>query len=471
MADEPPPESVPLYDLDEIIANLTLEDEPRVIPSAPSTPTRPSLASRTVYKVSSPTAETLVEDWSAAGTATQRTPQTRTTAVRKARTPRGPKRLAYTVFRGRTIGVFDTWVEAEAATSGMRFALHQGYSTRQQAEDAFAFAQGKGWTCESATWTAVPVSSADAPQPVLDPTGPRSPLAAQRKTGDPWYVVYAGVNPGIFPTSLECALNVLGIKNALHEKVLGFREAREKFSRAREAGNVVAVFKFFVLPPRIPAWLAALPPPALRLTYLPMPQLRPGIAPESAVTGGGGRQQAKAKPRKQRLFAPDSPDPHPRKSLAKPTELPQFKEFLDVLVPQYVEYDESNPVEVQWAQDFIGDNAANPCTQNLPAHSEELIMDMYARRDQLFPEWRAELREYRVERAGMSKAELDARQLQVREEQEYPGSYAPRVPVVPVVAQTSAESKVQHATMACEQPRKRENPETDPFAVGALASE
>jgi hypothetical protein len=42
----------------------------------------------------------------------------------------------------------------------------------------------------------------------------------------------------LFHSSVECALNVLGIRGSMHEKVPGFAEARDKFHRAREAGNI-----------------------------------------------------------------------------------------------------------------------------------------------------------------------------------------------------------------------------------------
>jgi hypothetical protein len=39
-------------------------------------------------------------------------------------------------------------------------------------------------------------------------------------------------------SSVEYALNVLGIRDSMHEKVPGFAEAQDKFHRAREAGNI-----------------------------------------------------------------------------------------------------------------------------------------------------------------------------------------------------------------------------------------
>jgi hypothetical protein len=120
------------------------------------------------------------------------------------------------VFRGQAIGVFDTWwviqhllctpchrdflrEQAKHATSGVRFALHQGYPSREDATRAFEFARRKGWTCASLAWVTGPVSGGDAPQPVVQEDG-AAVLLSGCQIGDPWYVVYAGINPGVFPT-------------------------------------------------------------------------------------------------------------------------------------------------------------------------------------------------------------------------------------------------------------------------------
>ncbi|KAJ7195284.1 hypothetical protein B0H12DRAFT_1245608 [Mycena haematopus] len=242
-------DAVPLYDLDEILANLSLDDAtpPPLTPSLPATPVRtgsrsvpvtPSLTSRTVYSVTSPGRSELFEDWSAARSAVHRTPQSRVQAVRHGtKHPGSRKAVAYVVFRGRSVGVFGSWPEAKTATHGVRFALHQGYPSREQAERAYEYAHSKGWTCDSLAWTAGPVPSAAAPLPFGQNSGRRAALEESCEDNS-WYVVYAGINPGVFATSLECALNVLGIKNSLHEKVVGLGEARTKFLRAAEQGNV-----------------------------------------------------------------------------------------------------------------------------------------------------------------------------------------------------------------------------------------
>ncbi|KAJ7605233.1 hypothetical protein DFH06DRAFT_1150624 [Mycena polygramma] len=291
-------DEVPCYDLDEIIANLTLEDEAaltrttstsprrppappatRLPPVRPETPpprysrrpppntpaTRPAPSSSraaiatpeppTVTPPSTPPArcgETM--HWSQAANATQGVPNS--VVFGSPRAKRRGKRAVYVVFRGRTVGVMDTWyesayalhrttrthppfrrAEAEAATRGVRFSLHQGYSTETPAREAFQLAQANGWTSTSQTWSVVPLSSSLAPQPWGTASTPSTALCP-REPSDPWYVVYSGVNPGIFGTSVECALNVLGIRSSYHEKFATYDEAVADFARATAEGEV-----------------------------------------------------------------------------------------------------------------------------------------------------------------------------------------------------------------------------------------
>ncbi|KAJ7797202.1 hypothetical protein B0H14DRAFT_3494015 [Mycena olivaceomarginata] len=263
----------PLYDIEAILATLTLEEEresqalpaysplralahlprtptsapPRTPTPPPRTPTPPPRtptppppqSSPTLYMFHSPHKSGFSADWSEAGASTQGQPQSYVCAVRKARS-HGPKAKAYTIFRGTATGVFDSWREVEAATSGVRFALYKGYTTRPQAEAAYELAVANGWTCSMATWTSTPISAAQAPRPpVLDQSTRTSESAlGGRGVNNPWYVVYAGVNPGLFPTFVECALNVLGIEESLHEKLSSYAEARQKFERAQQQGEV-----------------------------------------------------------------------------------------------------------------------------------------------------------------------------------------------------------------------------------------
>ncbi|KAJ7173535.1 hypothetical protein C8R46DRAFT_1215466 [Mycena filopes] len=263
------PQTVPLYDIDEIFAALSLEEQAKLTigrastpppsyaeevfnpapnsspprrrePSPPNTPapnsSQPTASSPTVYEITTPTKTTFSTDWSEAAAATQ---ASSVRAVRKTR--KRSKKAAYVVFRGRSVGVFKLWAEVLEATSGVRFALHQGYTTLEAAENAFHLALINGWACDSQSWRATPIQRSQAPLPLADdPTtvSPETPNLLPRSPGDPWYVVYAGINPGVFGSSLECALNVLGIKSSVHDRASSYADALAKFDRATVRGEV-----------------------------------------------------------------------------------------------------------------------------------------------------------------------------------------------------------------------------------------
>ncbi|KAJ7468814.1 hypothetical protein FB451DRAFT_1177559 [Mycena latifolia] len=277
----------------ELVANLTLRQE-RGSPSAPRTPrASPNLAAcsgtssslrasappvprtpspstpppsydatfpaqaTTLYRFRAPAAAGYSPDWSEVGHATQGTPNSHVRAVSKHPKPR-TKKGAYAVFRGREIGVFLTWDDVKNTISGVSFSLQQGYPSKARARVAFKFAQRNSWTCRANSSSALRLSPSNAPLPVLeDPTSndPSSTLV-NREPSDPWYIVYAGINLGVFgtrsetfllpralpnlllPPSLECSLNVLGIKSSLHDSAPIYAEALAKFRRATTRGEV-----------------------------------------------------------------------------------------------------------------------------------------------------------------------------------------------------------------------------------------
>ncbi|KAJ7439886.1 hypothetical protein B0H11DRAFT_2253420 [Mycena galericulata] len=244
----------------KILAGLTLEEEeeekawlasqqpptpPPLTPDPPSTPVKPSSRAApslpvtparntdappnpTIYRFSSPKKSGYTPDWSEAGSATQGSPSSHVQAYVV---------LAYVVFRGRTIGVMQSWPEVQAAISGVRFALHQGYPSLDLAKSAFDSPTFMAGLLKADPGLPLPLSLSCAPSPV-DAEQSAAPTLMHRSPDDPWYVVYAGINPGVFPTNVECALNVLGIRASLHESVPSYAEAKAKFARAKERGEV-----------------------------------------------------------------------------------------------------------------------------------------------------------------------------------------------------------------------------------------
>ncbi|KAJ7906655.1 hypothetical protein B0H13DRAFT_2333285 [Mycena leptocephala] len=226
---------IPVYDIEEILAALTLEEgiERPATPQTPppsyldphATPVRPT-APPSSSRVPSATSVTVSE----AAHATQGSPHSYVRALRQSGPRKQTKRnyAAYVVFRGRTTGVFFSWAEVEAATSGFRFALQQGYSAIDDAHLVFEHAQCRGWTSDSSAWSSTPMSASDAPVPLAHERS-IAPLSAQggplssRSPNDP---------------CVECALNVLGVSCSAHERVDSYAEAWQKFRRATTEGEV-----------------------------------------------------------------------------------------------------------------------------------------------------------------------------------------------------------------------------------------
>ncbi|KAJ7831674.1 hypothetical protein B0H13DRAFT_2371333 [Mycena leptocephala] len=121
-------------------------------------------------------------------------------ALRRPSKPATTKR-AWVVFRGRRIGVCDTWATARPLNA-YRFALHQGYPDRAQAVAAFEFTQGRG-TCEAGAWSAVASLPPTCPHAI--PTGGALPtttfLPGAQQTPTTCFQRYQS---GVFG-SVECA--------------------------------------------------------------------------------------------------------------------------------------------------------------------------------------------------------------------------------------------------------------------------
>ncbi|KAJ7643845.1 hypothetical protein FB45DRAFT_861426 [Roridomyces roridus] len=156
---------------------------------------------------------------------------------------RGRSRPAlYVVFRGRDVGLKDTWAEVKQATDHFRFALYQGFDSRSVAAATFQYAQTHGWVSTVDDPTAGrPVARGLVPLPLTpSTTATPPPFLSPREAGGQWYLVYNGIHPGIFPNYLECALNVLGLNRNYFEQVDTFAEAQAKFAAAEQRGDVVS---------------------------------------------------------------------------------------------------------------------------------------------------------------------------------------------------------------------------------------
>ncbi|KAJ7810045.1 hypothetical protein B0H13DRAFT_1927548 [Mycena leptocephala] len=179
---------------------------------------------------------------------TQGTPDSSARLLFKSPKKKKNKRLGYVVFYGRQPGVYAQWsgpASAEEQIRRVRGALHQGYDSLAEAHAAYKYARERSWTRALDSRPSSPTTAPDA-IPVLPVPALRSdseilapnPLRGAPSRNQRWYVVYAGIAPGIYGSFLECALNTSGLSNQAHESVETLAEARERWARAVTQGLV-----------------------------------------------------------------------------------------------------------------------------------------------------------------------------------------------------------------------------------------
>ncbi|KAJ7792186.1 hypothetical protein B0H14DRAFT_2624172 [Mycena olivaceomarginata] len=190
---------LPLYDLDKIIAGLTLDASS--LSWTPRTPSCNAPSTATTYIYYSPGRSGVSNAWSEAGHATQGVSHSSVHAVAKSN-PRHPKSKAYIVFRGLHVGVFENWCISQ-----------WGYASRAAAQAAFTLAQANNWTCVLPTTC----SSFAAPTGLTWEPRADNKLLCPHERND---------------RCVECQLNVLGVQGAVYDSTSSYQEARLKFTDA-----------------------------------------------------------------------------------------------------------------------------------------------------------------------------------------------------------------------------------------------
>ncbi|KAJ7672460.1 hypothetical protein DFH06DRAFT_1319877 [Mycena polygramma] len=238
MPSSPPPYSAFARDVDSLVANLA-----RLDLTPPPTPQR-------LYSIESPGRSGYTEHWDEAAELTQGVAGAQACRV-VAKSRKRPKPKAYAVFYGRIPGVYDTWAEARLQVDGASGNLHQGYPSRPSADAAFEYAAARGWVgvctagglSRGARHPTAPIPA--LPQPVA-PVDIPNPLhtgdGGAASPGRRWYVVYVGICPGVYQSSLECGLNVCGLPNAVHDSWDSRAEAVARYRKVLEAGRAKVVY-------------------------------------------------------------------------------------------------------------------------------------------------------------------------------------------------------------------------------------
>ncbi|KAJ6488277.1 hypothetical protein C8R47DRAFT_1216078 [Mycena vitilis] len=250
--------SGPPGDADELIerfASLTVQgpnSRPQPVSASPrKTQKTPDSPARN-YSFQTPTKSGFTETWAEAAAETQGVPGASPRRLTKTSKPRR-KKGGYAVFFGTQPGAYKTWAEAERFVKGVPGNLHQAYISEPLAQAAFDYAHTRGWTrvCPapgsstraSAPETLRPVSSSpipDLPTPV-GTTEAVNPLHAGQDL-DVWYIVYAGITPGVYQSSLECGLNTVGLSLATYDRCESKDLAIALYQEALDAGRVSVVY-------------------------------------------------------------------------------------------------------------------------------------------------------------------------------------------------------------------------------------
>ncbi|KAJ7601291.1 hypothetical protein DFH06DRAFT_1353508 [Mycena polygramma] len=203
-------------------------------------------STQTLYRFESPVKSGYTAHWDEAAEHTQGIPGGHVSLVISNPRPRNRAR-AYAVFYGRIPGVYNTWEKARQQVDGASGSLFQGYPSTDDADAAYAYARARSWVriCGSrrrgppARQSTAPIPVLPQPVALVDTPNPlHTGDAGAASPGRRWYVVYRGVTPGVYQSSLECGLNTCGISNAAHDSWGSRDVAIAKYQNALTEGRV-----------------------------------------------------------------------------------------------------------------------------------------------------------------------------------------------------------------------------------------
>ncbi|TRM56326.1 hypothetical protein BD626DRAFT_414228 [Schizophyllum amplum] len=176
---------------------------------------------------------------------TAQTPSNTSADTTLAAPPRKSKKPgAYVVFLGQKAGVYTNWDDCRSQVTGIKHNSYLGYKTMNEARAAFEAARGRGLTFSFADATAtvgqhITETRLSIEDLVLctafmdDATS-----VAMAPSGHLWYVVFQGVQPGVYRTYHEAMLSTTGLKGAALRSYRGRDEAVGAFKIALESGEV-----------------------------------------------------------------------------------------------------------------------------------------------------------------------------------------------------------------------------------------
>ncbi|KAJ7431200.1 hypothetical protein B0H11DRAFT_2262223 [Mycena galericulata] len=211
---------------------------PRVTPSSPppSTPERPRL-----YRYESPSKSGYTPHWDVAAEVVHDIPGATARRLNKKKKG-GGKKGGYAVFVGTQIGTFARWEDARRFVDGVPGNIHQGYSSLERAQAAFEYARQRSWTrvvpAAGRPMLPPPAAIPKLPTPIDFVEAPNALHDGDSLRDGLWYVVYSGINPGVYQSSLECMLNTVGLPDAVHDSWRSQEAAVNSFQQALTGGRV-----------------------------------------------------------------------------------------------------------------------------------------------------------------------------------------------------------------------------------------
>ncbi|KAJ7607448.1 hypothetical protein DFH06DRAFT_1347484 [Mycena polygramma] len=199
------------------------------------------------YQYESPTRSGQTEHWAEASFFSQGVANAHVHSV--GQSPRSAKKKkkssAYVVFFGRNPAAYDKWYGPGGAEEQIRRvcgAIYQGYPNLPRASAAFEYARERSWTGFRDSRPPSPNDTAEIPVLPIPSLPDNAELNAPNPLGGTtngkWYIVYAGISPGIYRSYLECALNTTSISCASYDAVDTLSEARRLWDDAVEDGFV-----------------------------------------------------------------------------------------------------------------------------------------------------------------------------------------------------------------------------------------
>ncbi|KAJ7856281.1 hypothetical protein B0H13DRAFT_2357454 [Mycena leptocephala] len=220
----------------------TLPAPPQLAVFPPKTPKRPHTPPQ-VYSYHTPVKSGFTATWAEAAAETQGVRGG--TSRRLEKKPRTPqfKKDGYAVFYGLKTGTYKTWTQVAPLVLGVSGSIYQGYRRLSDAQAAYAYARTRGWTgvcsprrsISSATISNPPILQLPTPTGLVEDPNPLH--VHQSVSSEVWYVVYCGITPGVYQSSLELYLNTLGISCAVYESCSSKDLAVAQYQEALAAGR------------------------------------------------------------------------------------------------------------------------------------------------------------------------------------------------------------------------------------------